>query len=123
MIDELIAENNANFSAALAAGDATAVGAVYSDQARLLAPGAELLMGRDAIAAFWKTGIAAGIRGAELTTVSVDHRDDLAVEVGRYALRIQSDGDAPVGKYVVIHRRGADGIWRWAVDIFNSDAS
>lgn len=75
MIAQLIAESNAKFSAALAARDPAGVAAVYSTDARLLAPGAEVLTGRDAIAAFWKAGIAAGIHGAELTTVSVDHRD------------------------------------------------
>ena len=125
MIDQVIAENNAKFCTALAAGDAAAAAAVYSDDARLLAPGSELLSGRHAIEAFWKSGIAAGIRGAELTTISLDHRDDLAVEVGLYTLPIEPNGSEPVvdhGKYVVVHQRTADRTWRWAIDIFNSDA-
>jgi ketosteroid isomerase-like protein len=121
-----IQDNNDAFTAALAAGDAAAVAAVYSDNARLLAPGSELLTGTGAIAGFWNAGIAAGIRGAELTTLTVEERDDLAIEVGRYTLRIQpagADSVTDTGKYVVVHRRNGSGDWRWDLDIFNSDTT
>ncbi len=126
MSEKSIADNNAKFCAALAAGDASAVAAVYAPDAQLLAPGAELITGRDAIENFWKSGIAAGICGCELTTLSVEQRDDLAVEVGRYALRIQPEGSQAVvdlGKCVVVHRRATDGTWQWGIDIFNSNGS
>ncbi|MDQ6777237.1 MAG: DUF4440 domain-containing protein [Actinomycetota bacterium] len=119
-----IQDNNDAFTAALAAGDAVAVAVVYSDDARLLAPGSELLAGSDASAGFWKAGIASGIRGAELTTLTIEERHDLAIEVGRYALRIQPNGENPVtdtGKYVVVHTRTPTGDWHWDLDIFNSD--
>jgi uncharacterized protein (TIGR02246 family) len=123
-MQQSIQDNNDAFTAALAAGDADAVAAVYSPDARLLAPGSELLTGTEAIASFWKAGIAAGIRGAKLTTLTIEERDDLAIEVGRYALQIQPNGDNPVtdtGKCVVVHRRDQSGNWRWDLDIFNSD--
>jgi uncharacterized protein (TIGR02246 family) len=123
-MQQYIQDNNDAFTAALAAGDADAVAAVYSPDARLLAPGSELLTGTDAIASFWKAGINAGIRGAKLTTLTIEERDDLAIEVGRYELRIQPDGADPVtdtGKCVVVHRRNGSGDWRWELDIFNSD--
>ncbi|MHB8693774.1 MAG: YybH family protein [Solirubrobacteraceae bacterium] len=119
-----IQDNNDAFTAALGAGDATAVAAVYSSDARLLAPGSALLTGTEAITGFWNAGINAGIRGAELTTLTVEERDDVAIEVGRYTLRIHPDGADSVtdhGKYVVVHRRNGSGDWRWELDIFNSD--
>ena len=119
-----IKETNARFTAGLANSDAAAIAAVYTPDARLLAPGSELLTGTQAIAGFWQAGIDAGLRGAELTTLTVDERQDVAIEVGRYTLRIQPNGDNPVtdtGKYVVVHRRDGSGDWRWHLDIFNSD--
>jgi uncharacterized protein (TIGR02246 family) len=104
-------------------GDAAAMAAVYEPDGRLLAPNTEPQQGSAAIEAFWKTIIDAGVRGALLETQTVDERDDLAVEVGRYTLRTAADGGeiVDVGKYVVIHRRQPDGSWRYAVDVFNSN--
>ena len=114
---------NAAFMRGLEQGDAAAMAAVYEPDGRLLAPNTEPQQGSAAIEAFWKTIIDAGVRGALLETQTVDERDDLAVEVGRYTLRTAADGGeiVDVGKYVVIHRRQPDGSWRYAVDIFNSN--
>ena len=114
---------NAAFIRGLEQGDAAAMAAVYEPDGRLLAPNTEPQQGSAAIEAFWKTIIDAGVRGALLETQTVDERDDLAVEVGRYTLRTAADGGeiVDVGKYVVIHRRQPDGSWRYAVDVFNSN--
>jgi uncharacterized protein (TIGR02246 family) len=119
---EIEAANEA-FVRGLEQGDAAAMAAVYEPDGRLLAPNTEPQQGSAAIEAFWKTIIDAGVRGALLETQTVDERDDLAVEVGRYTLRTAADGGeiVDVGKYVVIHRRQPDGSWRYAVDIFNSN--
>jgi ketosteroid isomerase-like protein len=50
----------------------------------------------------------------------VESSNGVAVETGRYVLA----GGAVVldrGKYLVLHRRQADGSWRRAVDVFNPD--
>ena len=114
---------NAAFVQGLEQGDAAAMAAVYEPDGRLLAPNTEPQQGSAAIEAFWKTIIDAGVRGALLETQTVDERDDLAVEVGRYTLRTAADGGeiVDVGKYAVMHRRQPDGSWRYAVDIFNSN--
>ena len=114
---------NREFSEALAAGDARRVAAVYTPNARLLAPGSDMLRGTEQIAEFWGAGIAAGIRSSDLQTLSVEEHDGMAIEVGRYSLAIKPAAAAPVidtGKYVVLHRR-TSGKWRWDLDIFNSD--
>jgi ketosteroid isomerase-like protein len=119
-----IAVMNERFCAAIRAGDATAAAAVYAANARLLAPGSPLVSGHAAIQAFWKAGITAGIAAADLETVTVIERDDLAVELGRYRLTITAggaDATVDVGKYCVVHERSPDGSWAWAVDTFNSD--
>ena len=115
---------NAAFVQGLEQADAAAVAAVYEPDGRLLAPNTEPQQGSAAIEAFWKDIIDAGVRGGLLETETLDERDDLAVEVGRYTLRTAAGGVGDVvdvGKYVVMHRRQPDGSWRYAVDIFNSN--
>jgi uncharacterized protein (TIGR02246 family) len=119
-----IAESRAAFVAALNGGDAKAACSVYADEARLLPPSAELLRGRDAIEAFWKAGLAAGITEVELEAVEVERDGRLAYEIGRYALRLTpGDGGTVIdrGKYVLVHERQQDGAWRWAVEMFNPE--
>ena len=125
LLDEALAENRASFVAALAGGDAKAAAAVYAGNARLLAPSAELVRGSEAIEAFWRAGLEAGIRAAELRAVELDRHDGLAYEIGRYALQLEpAEGGTVVdrGNYLLVHERQEDGSWRWAVEMFNPDA-
>lgn len=126
MEDGPLAENRAAFVAALAGRDAKAAAAVYAEDARLLPPSADLIEGRQAIAAFWRAGLEAGISDVELEPLQVQPYDGVAYEIGRYALWMEPDGEAgPVvdrGKYVLVHERQADGSWRRAVEMFNPDA-
>ena len=115
---------NAAFMEALACADAAAAAAAYAENAKLLVPGMPMLEGRRAIERFWRTGIAKGITGVKLQALEVEDADRIAHEVGRYWLWIEPDGGewrSERGKYVVIHRRDLDGLWTWAVHIFNSD--
>jgi hypothetical protein len=54
-------------------------------------------------------------------TVRRDQYGDIAVEEGRYGRR---SGDVLLdsGKYVSVFHRQPDGAWRWATDMWNSDA-
>ncbi|HVM07019.1 MAG TPA: SgcJ/EcaC family oxidoreductase [Acidimicrobiales bacterium] len=120
-----IEANNARFSSALERGEAAAMADCYTGDGLLLPPGLPAVSGRDAIEAFWRAGIEAGVHAVKLETLSLEAWGDAAVEVGRATVTIEApDGTviADVGKYVVVHRRQEDGSWRWAVDIFNSDA-
>lgn len=122
--EEAIAEARAAFVTALRRGDAEATSAVYTAEARLLAPSAELLEGREAIASFWRAGLDAGISEVELEELALDRQDGLAYEIGRYALRLQpQEGGAVVdrGKYVLVHERQDDGTWKRAVEMFSPD--
>jgi uncharacterized protein (TIGR02246 family) len=112
---------NATFVQAVERRDAAAMAAVYAPDARVLPPGAPAVEGTAAIQQFWQGALDQGVDGGALKTVSLEERDDLAVEEGQYEMRV---GGAVVqtGKYVVVHRRQSDGSWRWATDIFNADA-
>lgn len=124
MDDGAIARARADFVEALRGGDAAAASAVYADDAKLLAPSAELVAGRDAIAAFWRAGLEAGIAGIELEELTIAGGDGVAWEIGRYALRLEPADGQPVvdrGKYLLVHELQRDGSWRRAVEMFNPE--
>ena len=124
MYDDGIEQARAAFVGALNQGDARTAAAAYAEDARLLAPSAELLEGRAAIEAFWAAGVAAGVSAVELEAVELAGSDGFAYEIGRYALRVQPLGGETVvdrGKYLLVHARQADGTWRRAVEMFNPD--
>jgi uncharacterized protein (TIGR02246 family) len=126
VVEDQISATRSTFVEALERGDAEAAAAVYSDDARLLAPSAELLEGRAAICAFWRAGLDAGVSHVELDPVQLERVDGLAYEIGRYALLLEPPGGATVvdrGKYVLVHALQRDGSWRRAVEMFSPDRS
>ena len=92
MVRVAVEENNRRFAAALAAGDAAGAASVYTGDAALLPPDAEVLRGNDAIQRFWQGGIEMGIRGVQFETLELEQEGDLAYEIGRFRLRIEPDG-------------------------------
>ena len=123
-LDETIAQTNAEFAAALRDGDPGAASAVYAENATMLAPSAELLSGRQAIAAFWRAGVEAGISGVELTSIELERDSGLAYEIGRYTLSLRSPEGTVVdsGKYLLVHALQMDGSWRRAAEMFSPDS-
>ena len=119
-----IAASRAAFVAAIRAGDAKAAARVYGPSARLLAPAAELIRGREAIESFWQTGVEAGICDVEILVQEVRAGGELAFEIGRYALRLKSTGRVTTvdhGKYVLVHERQPGDLWCRAVEMFHPD--
>lgn len=121
-----ITEATAQLASAVTRGDATAAGALYMADAKLLPPASPLVAGRKQIELYWQAGIALGITEIGLETVDLEiaPAQVVAVEVGRYEIGVLA-GDRGRhiyrGKYVGLHRRQADGSWRRAVDVFNPD--
>ena len=59
-----------------------------------------------------------------LKTVEVSANGDTAYEIGQYTMSIEVAGGEPIkdfGDYLVIWKRGVDGIWRLHVDIWNTN--
>lgn len=124
MVQQAIESANARFVEAYNRGDVASVAALYTDDAALLPPNAQVLRGRQAIEGFWSAARQAGLRDPVLKTASVDHSGELACEIGSYTLKIQPEGGEATtdkGKYVVVWKRQADGSWKLAVDIWNTD--
>jgi len=122
--DEPLAQSRAAFIAALARGDTASACAVYAEDARLLAPSAELVQGRPAIERFWSAGLACGISAVALDVVEVAGGPGVAYEIGRYAFWLDGGAEAAeCGAYVLVHERQRDGSWRRAVEMFNPESA
>ena len=102
----------AEYTAAVQAGDAAAVGALYADDAVIHPPNEPFQRGRAALDAYFATVHAEPVDQTFTTEdVVVAESGDLAYEVGTW------EG----GKYLSVYRRTPDG-WRIVADAWSDDA-
>ena len=117
-----IEANTKQFIEAFNKGDAAAVANMYTMDARMLPPNAEMVEGRANIQKFWQGAISAGVKMVSLETVHVETQGNIVVEIGRYTTTIPGAGGTTTtdkGKYVVVWKREGQS-WKLAVDIFNT---
>lgn len=110
---------DAAFAAGMNARDTAAVFAVYAPDARLMPPDSPILdgpAGHPVIAGL----IAGGASDFVLTPVTAYGIGDLAYVVGTASFRI--GGASETVKYAEVLRKGADGKWRYVVDMFSGIA-
>ena len=112
---------NEQFAAVFQKGDMAALGGMYTEDAYLLPPGAEIIKGRPAIQAYW-TKAAEGVAGIKLTTLDLKPLGtEAAREVGTFTLTTKGQQPQEIaGKYVVVWEKSG-GNWRLASDIWNTN--
>lgn len=111
---------NEIFTSEVVGGDWNALDRVYTADARILPPGAEMISGRPAIKAFWRDAVPAmGVKSATLASVETYLAGDGIVEIGRAELTL--DASTMTAKYVVFWKR-EEGRWKWHVDIWNPNS-
>lgn len=98
---------------------------IYTRDARILPPGAQMISGRSAIRDFW-AGMVESVNAtsAVLTSIDVMAAGEGAVEIGKAVLTVTPPGQAEVQmevKYVVYWQQ-EDGRWKWHVDIWNPNS-
>jgi ketosteroid isomerase-like protein len=97
---------------------------IYTLDARILPPGAPMASGRDAIKGFWFDLIRlVNAKSAVLESVDVMPAGDGMVEIGKATLTVEPAGQSKAQmevKYVVFWRQ-EDGLWKWHVDIWNTN--
>jgi len=119
-VRKAVEEGNGKFGAAVAAKNYADMAALYTDEAKVLAPDAPIVNGKKAIENFWKkAAVSLGLVGATLTTLDLEVAGDTAYEVDEAHLKLDS-GQTPRLKYMVVWRKGSDGAWRLHRDIWNA---
>ena len=103
-------------------GDAAAVAALYTEEAKRLPPNSQMIVGRESIQASVQAAFDAGAGDLRITMIELSVSGDMAHEVGKFTLTIQpEEGEAisESGKYVTIWKR-VNGNWKIDVLIWNS---
>jgi uncharacterized protein (TIGR02246 family) len=114
-----------DYQSAFNSNDASAAAAHFTETAVSMPPNHEALSGRQAITDDM-VAMFEGM-GAELTISSeeVEVAGDWAFDRGTYTMKLTPKGDGdPMedkGKYIVILEKQADGSWKLAREVWNSD--
>ena len=98
---------------------------IYTEEARILPPGADIISGRKAIKEFWSNLICSvDAKSATLASVDVMLAGDGAVEIGRATLAMQSEqsGVTQMEVKYVVYWKQESGRWKWHVDIWNPNS-
>ena len=110
---------DAAFAAGMNAKDTAAVFAVYAPGAKIMPPDSPILDGADGRPVFLGM-IAGGASDFVLTPTTTYGTGDLAYQVGTASFKM--GGASATVKYTEVLRRGADGKWRYVVDMFSGIA-
>jgi len=119
-VRDAVDAGNYFFLKAFEARDAEAIAELYTEDGRVIAPGAEPASGRPAIAAFW-TGAMQDTKSVRLETLSVETAGDLAVEEGVVRLTANDESESSARYLVVWKRVGRR--WHLHRDIWNAAAA
>jgi ketosteroid isomerase-like protein len=105
-------------SKAIGSRDMSVLDLIYTADAQILPPGAEMIGGMPAIKNFWFQAVTGlDVKGATLTTISAEAVGDDVVEIGRAELTLADGRKIPI-KYVV-HWKFEETAWKWHTDIWN----
>lgn len=113
----------AEFSAAYRAGDPAAVTALYAADAFYLAPGREIDRGNVERHFEWLSSFDPGAGPMiEFEIVDREISGGLGYDIGYYTIRQPGadTGSGSRGKFIVIWKRGEDGVWRIHADGFSA---
>jgi uncharacterized protein (TIGR02246 family) len=100
------------------AGNAAAVTALYTDDAQVMAPGAEPVSGTAAIKAFFTKDVAQGAKNT-LTQKEVVGFGDYALETGGYVATTAAGKHLDHGPFMTLYKK-VDGGWKIYRDTWNS---
>jgi len=96
--------------------------ALYTEDAIQLPPNQAALQGKAAIQAWYEA--FPPFSNFQEQSLEIEGQADLAYERGTYSMTVTPPGAAPIedrGKYLTIYRKQADGSWKIARVMFNSD--
>ena len=119
-----IREKTDAFVQAALANDWAAAAEIYSEDVVLMLPGTPVMESRATWQA-WAAALDVTVTQYSIEIQEIDGRADLAFVRGRFSESLMFEGaPEPVsetGKYLQIWRRGSDGSWLVALEIWNLD--
>jgi ketosteroid isomerase-like protein len=123
MMEQEIKDVTIKFGEAFNRGDVAAAVEFYTDDAKFLHPGTEIVSGKQGIKEFFEIGRAFGLRKLNFIPVEIEYDGNLAYERGIIHMEMEAEGKLMTdkGKYLVVMKRQPDSSWKVAVDIWNSD--
>lgn len=115
---KILEDFDAAYNEAFNRGDAAGCAAFFTEDVILMGPGAPMTRGRQAFVDTYESRIDESTGGTH-TNALVEYgvEGDLAYQIGTYAV----EGTAEEGKFLNVLKRQADGSWKVAVSMFNSD--
>jgi ketosteroid isomerase-like protein len=124
--ERILRDLDAQWSKAAAARDLERTVAFYSDDAIVLPPNATAAATKETVRNVWKEFLGApGLMISwEPSKVKLGHNGAMAWVSGRYELTMNDATGKPMndrGKYLEVWEKQADGNWKCAADMWNSD--
>ena len=124
--ERILRDLDAQWSKAAAAKDLEQTIAFYSDDAIVLPPNASSAATKETVRIVWKDVLAAPglVISWTPSKVKLGHNGAMAWVSGAYELTMNDAGGKPIndrGKYLEVWEKQADGNWKCAADMWNSD--
>ncbi len=116
-----IRQGSSDFVMHAVAGDWDALAALYTEDAVVMPPNQELVIGRSAIRNLFSV---LTVSDFQLEPIEIDGCGDLAFARGSYSWTLRVGDGEPArdhGKWLTIWRKQPDGTWLLSQDIWNSD--
>lgn len=122
---DAIIKTSKEFSSYYVNGDMKAIAESYTEDAIVLAPGRELLKGRQAIFDFWNGLPKVSLLSHEAIPDSIIISGNVAYDYGYVYTALKPEpGKSPdrksQSKYYIIWEKSQDGKWRMKMDVWNT---
>ncbi len=119
----LINEVNTKYENYYNAGDAAGVASLHTEDAMIMPPNFDFVIGKEAIEAAIKSEIEMGAQGLKFDQIELIVNGNYAYETGKFALKVVVNSEVLAedhGKYVVVWEKQKDGNWLMEKDIWNT---
>jgi ketosteroid isomerase-like protein len=118
-----LSQVSTQFSAAYVKGDIEKLVSLYTDDAVIFPGNSDLIRGKEAIKKYWTLPPNRTITHHKITAVEIKITGDFAYDYGYYEISGRNENEAwgpNYGKYLIVWKRGSDGVWKMHLDMWNS---
>ena len=120
-MQKVIEANNARFTDSHVQGDQATIDAMFTKDAKCLPPGADPVIGRDAIAQLTRQYLEGGVSEFRESTTDFYGNEELLIDQGTYVMVYGKDKTRETGKYLNVWKK-EEGVWKIYSNIWNTNA-